>query len=440
MVSKKVNWLRMKIKLVAIILLLSFSQCNSEQSEEKKEETSEGKSEQNETTVSKENPHDFQITALQKNNFAIPFFSEFNEEALGNIIFEMDSLDEASAKITFQDGTEQSLKFDFSELIPRISALTFNSHFHQQLSVYLFEKQWHTAKVESKEIHPLISYYEVTNPPRGEFWFLNAIKDENDEKKIVASYKFKLPEWLFEKYFESLNKQKFADYKDILFNAPIPQKIEYNKLRKMGKFYEGFAASMNDLPFDYEKLLSRSILFLKMKPKKMNDFYGGEYSFPELTQSGYDTLHFSKHSLAEIFTPQGFSYKTSYPLNGGKDSLLEMQIDFKTKNNLSTIRFVMGGIEFDAIPRLDHFDRNAGLYLPLGFSRYTEIESTNEAYVMMGNTSGFWSDNTLGRNIDGVILYFDKNSKNKIHIWLIGGDATIPVGHYISSLEKIKGK
>jgi hypothetical protein len=420
-----------------LFILLFFSQCATE---EKKEETSEGKSEQNETTVSKENPRDFQITALPKNNFAIPFFSEFNEEALGNITFEMDSLDVPSAKITFQDGTEDLLKFNFSELIPFISTLALTNEFHQQLSVYLFEKQWHTAKVESKGINKLISYYEVSNPPKGEFWFLNAIQEKNKEKKIIASYKFKLPDWLFKKYFEQLNRKKYMDFKNYLFSAPSPQKIEYNKLRIMGKFYEGFAASMNDQKFDFEKILSSSLFSLKMNPKSMIDFYENQFQVPEITENGYDSTRFTGHSISELYASNGFSYKTSYPIHGGKDSLLEMQIDFKSKENLNTIRFVMGGIEFKAIPKLDRFNLSQGLYLPLGFSKYKNVESTNESFVMMGNTSGLWTDNTYGRNIDGVILYFDKNSKNKIHIWLMGGDATIPVGHYITSIDQVNAK
>ena len=283
-----------------------------------------------------------------------------------------------------------------------------------------------------------ISYYELLNPPRGEYWFLNAVLEENGDSKIVASYRIKLPESIFAKHFEKLNNRKFVDYKNYLFNAPESQKIEYNSIRKMGKFYEGFAASLNNTDPNYKNYLMGSIFALKNSPKKISYFYDADFDFPEMLENGYDTTHFSKHSLKELFASQTFSYKTTYPLNGGKDSLLEIQIDFGSKENTPTVRLVMGGLVFSEIPRIKSDDFTNGLYLPLGFSKYKNEAILQESYILMGNTTGFWLDNSFGRNIDGVTLYFDKNSPYKLHIWLMGGDGTIPVGHYLTSIDQMK--
>lgn len=430
---RKVNWQKMRIKLLLLLVTVSFSQCNSETKTEKK-----GKENVDEDSTNIEvEETGFQIQALEGNAFPYPFMAYYHADAYGKLEFNYETDDILRAKIHFPDSTVEVLKFDITELIPRISALTFNNNYHQQLSVYLFEKQWHTAKVESKNVKPFI-YYEVVNPPRGEYWFLNAILEEKGMDRIIASYRFKLPPSIFAKQFEKLNNRKFADYKNYFFNAPESQKIDYNSIRKMGRFYEGFAASLNNTAPDYKTYLFENIFSLKNSPKKISYFYDADFDFPEFLENGYDTTHFTKQSLKELFASQTFSYKTAYPVNGGKDSLLEIQIDFASKENTPTVRFVMGGLVFSEIPRIKSDDLGNGLHLPLGFSKYKNPTITQEAYILMGNTTGFWLDNSLGRNIDGVTLYFDKNSPYKLHIWLMGGDGTIPVGHYLTSLDQLK--
>lgn len=426
----------MKIKLLAAVFLVSFSQCSPETKKTKEEKKTE-KINDTDTSVA---GNDFQVRILEKNTFPVPFVTEYDQKAFGRLEFEYGSDFIVKARIHFEDNSAEALQFDFTELIPRISTSAYNNNYHQQLSVYLYEKQWHTAKVESENANPSVSYYEVVNPPRGEFWFLNAIQKEKGTSRIVASYRFKLPEAIMSKQFEKVNNRKFDEFKKSLFLAPDPQKIDYNSIRKMGRFYEGFAASLNNTQPDYEKYLSGSIYSLKKTPKKFIEFYDTDFEFPEMTENGYDTLHFSAHSLKELYASKNFTYKTTYPLIGENDSLLELQFDFATKENKEAIRFVMGGIVFSEIPRLKSNEMESGLHLPIGFSKYKNPEITKETFVLMGNTSGYWMDNTYGRNVDEVIIYFDKNSPYKLHIWLMGGDATIPVGHYLTSLDQIKWK
>lgn len=423
----------MRIKLVLLLIIVSFSQCNSEKKSEQKEKEKQPK----DTSIVSIDETNFQTQVLELSS-PYPFPTSFNEISKGKLEFTTGQDDKIIAEIIFSESLKDQLELNIIELIPTISNLAFSNNFHQQLSVYLFEKQRHTARIDYKSVNESISYYEVLNPPRGEYWFLNAVFEENGASKIVASYRFKLPESIFAKHFEKLNNRKFVDYKNYLFNAPESQKIEYNSIRKMGKFYEGFAASLNNSDPNYKNYLKGSIFSLKNSPKKISYFYDADFDFPEMLENGYDSTHFSKHSLKELFASQTFSYKTTYPLNGGKDSLLEIQIDFGSKENTPTVRLVMGGLVFSEIPRIKSDDFTNGLYLPLGFSKYKNESILQESYILMGNTTGFWLDNSFGRNIDGVTLYFDKNSPYKLHIWLMGGDGTIPVGHYLTSIDQMK--
>ncbi len=423
----------MRIKLVLLLVIVSFSQCNSEKKSEKKEKEKQPK----DTLIVSIDETNFQTQVLELSS-PYPFPISFNENSKGKLELTTGEEDKIIAEINFSEILKDQLELNISELIPTISNLAFSNNFHQQLSVYLFEKQWHASRIDYKSVNESITYYEVLNPPRGEYWFLNAVLEENGDSKIVASYRFKLPESIFAKHFEKLNNRKFVDYKNYLFNTPESQKIEYNSIRKMGKFYEGFAASLNNTDPNYKNYLMGSIFALKNSPKRISYFYDADFDFPEMLENGYDTTHFSKHSLKELFASQTFSYKTTYPLNGGKDSLLEIQIDFGSKENTPTLHLVMGGLVFSEIPRIKSDDFTNGLYLPLGFSKYKNESILQESYILMGNTTGFWLDNSFGRNIDGVTLYFDKKSPFKLHIWLMGGDGTIPVGHYLTSIDQMK--
>lgn len=423
----------MRINSLLLLIIVSFSQCNSDTKTDKKG----NENIKVDSTDAEVEETGYQIQALEGNSFPNPFLAYYRADAFGKLEFDYGTNQELVGKIHFPDSSVVVLNFDPAELIPRISALTFNNNFHQQLSVYLFEKQWHTAKVTSKNARPFVSY-EVVNPPRGEFWFLNAILDEKGTSRIIASYRFKLPESVFAKHFEKINNRKYEDYKNHIFNAPVQQKIDYNSIRKMGKFHEGFAASLNHTQPDYKTFLSESIFSLKNTPEKISYFYDADYDFPDFTNEGYDTSRFAKHSLKELYTLQTFTYKTTYTFNNSKDSLLEIQFDFASKENTPTIRFVIGGLVFSEIPRIKSDDLANGLHLPLGFSKYKNESINHEAYLLMGNTTGFWMDNSFGRNIDGITIYFDKNSPYKLHVWLTGGDGTIPVGHYLTSLDQLK--
>lgn len=424
----------MRIKFLLLLSVLSFSNCNSveEKEADKKEKSTEEK-----IVKEEKNENDFQILPLE-NSFPSPFLPNYQAEKTGSITLQALSENKVEVKISLNDNTTHEFSFDPSELIPRISKLAFGNNYHQQLSVYLFEKQNHTIHIEDPTASSGQTYYEITNPPRGEFWFLNLISEKNGAKEILASYRFQLPEAWMEKCFEKVNNRKYAEFKNYIHTAPPTQKIEYNSLRRMSKFFEGFAANMNEIDFDYSNYSKNSLYLNKNTPKKLSDFYGHDFNFPAFSDKGYDSTKMTSHSLNELFASHTFTYKLAYPLTGGKDSLLEMQIDFKNQQNTPTVRFVMGGIVFSEIPRLKGEEMHKGLYLPIGFAPYKNPSITTETYVTMGNTSGYWVDNSYGRNIDGVLIYFDKNSSIKMHIWLMGGDGTLPVGHYITNLDQLK--
>jgi hypothetical protein len=158
---------------VFISALLLLANCASEQSKEKASEK-----ETDEKKIPEENQNDFHAKSLSLKNNSVPFINSFDETLIGKIEFRLEADSNVVAEITHSDITTE-LNLDLNELIPQIATLAYSNNYHQQLSVYLFEKQNHSVKVEVKNIHPSISYYELVNPPRGKNWFLNAIKSEN---------------------------------------------------------------------------------------------------------------------------------------------------------------------------------------------------------------------------------------------------------------------
>ncbi len=430
----------MKTELIIFFLSLFLFACSYEKKDAGKSENStkiDTTKKTDDTNSISKNPH--LAYPLDENQMPYPSNIKYQPEFTGTIKNAMTRKHLHFVTITYADSTVDEIPFEPEELIARIGNLASRNNYHKKLAVYLFEKQWHSVRLKYVPKKEGISYFEVINPPYTKNWILNAVEESETGPVILASYSIPMHEMGYERIFQEINGEKFSDFKNYIYEAPNSEKIDYNNLRKLGKFHEGIVTPLNNVKYDPYELYADLFAVAKNNPENCQYFYDNEFTIPEMESNGSYSLNGKekKQSLKELYSVKSFAYKSAYPLTGEKDSTLEMQIDFKTKENQATIRFVIGGIVFSEIPRLKNDEMRNGLYLPLGFSNYANKSIKQESYVFMGNTSGLWADNTYGKNIDGVLLYFDKTSKSKIHIWLMDGDGFLPVGHYVATLDAL---
>jgi hypothetical protein len=230
----------MKLNFFLLLAVLVFSRCNSEnKSGAKNSDDRTNKDSVKEPVIESK----FEFSILPENSSPIPFSIETEKRNIRDVEFKQNADLTISLIIHYIGSSMDSISFDAKELIAGISPITFNSNYHQQLSVYLFEKQWHVNTIPTNEASEFKNYYEIVNPPHSEYWHLNLIQ-ENDGKQIIASCAFKIPDKLYADLFKKVNNRDLAEFKNSLFNAPETKKIEYNSLRKMGKFYEGVLAPL----------------------------------------------------------------------------------------------------------------------------------------------------------------------------------------------------
>lgn len=343
---------------------------------------------------------------------------------------------ELGLKIIFKNdlGIEE-LNINIEKLIPRVSPVAYKNNFHQKLSLYLFEKQLHKIDLRDFESGIGVNRYEIVNPPSSPYWQILGFDEQN---KMIVSIAFLVSEKIMTNLFKKVNNLDFENFKNALFISPGNQKIEYNSLRKMGQLFEGKLTYMNQFDFPKNNSMIQKYILRNNKVENLNFYFENNYKVPTNNANGYnDTTILIDQSIREFYYIKGFTYKTCYSLLDTTEQALEIQIDFKTKENKETVRMVMIGVLRDKIPFLENEQMYEGLYLPLGFHAYENIKTSFESVLMMGNNNGLWVDNDYGRNIDGVILYFDKKMKSKIHIWLMSGHGDLPIAHYISILDRL---
>lgn len=360
-------------------------------------------------------------------------FADLNPQLEKTNSFEVKQNENGEINLIFSNnlGTE-NISFNAENLVAKISQTANNNPYHQNLSVYLSEKQ--IKKIDFNDFKSGIGVekYEVINPSQSKYWHL--IGTKNNE--IIVKIAFLVPEEIYGDIFQKVNNVNYENFKYSLYLVPPSNKIEYNSLRKLGKFYEGMLGVFNQNDFPKKNSIAQNYLFRNHDIKNLEYFFSQDYTVPGYNQFGeLDTNLSLNQSLRELYYVKSFSYKTSYSLINPSDSALEIQIDFKTKEETPTIRFVMGGVIQSKIPVLSSDDLYNGLYLPLGFKSYENTNTTIDSYVLMGNTSGQWVSNYNGLSFDGVILYFDKLNKTKIHIWLMACDGQLPVAHYGTNLN-----
>jgi hypothetical protein len=416
----------MKTYLFFLIPAFLYISCN----EEKKEDKTIPEENKSQKTDGKTESEEIICKSLPENHFAGPFLTnETNRDFKAVLELSVNENNVFSGNLKVNDSLID-FEFNPSKLIAKIPALTSSNPYHQKVAIWLFEKEWQNDSI-------LISdktWIKFINSPLSDIWFAEVF-ESNPVKKRKASFSIIVPDKI---YFELFNKF-YPGFDKNLINyrtqTPEPEKINYNQLRKMGKFYEGFAGETGSLKPSDNDTEKKTFLRRLNSIKTYRDYFENDFNVSATDLNGFDSTEKEAQSVKDFYNVKSFIYKTTYSLNTvSKDSLLEIQFDFKDKNNTPTQRLVIGGIPFSSMMKLNLNDYAKAPLIPVGFSVDPEMP---DQFCLISNMSGYWSDTGLGRNISGVKIYWDKLNKSKLHIWLIGSDGITPLMHYISILDKL---
>ncbi len=137
---------------------------------------------------------------------------------------------------------------------------------------------------------------------------------------------------------------------------------------------------------------------------------------------------FRKAVLRDVRTPAGL------------ERLQEIELVFDDPKSGETSRFIVGGIDLDALPRLPVADYPKGLYMPMGigvppfFQDYEELQANppqrSPYYSVLLDPSGLWLDHHRIA-VDGPVLHRDANDPGLVHLYLLSYERHTLIAHFV---------
>lgn len=175
--------------------------------------------------------------------------------------------------------------------------------------------------------------------------------------------------------------------------------------------------------------------------RRWGDFTGGrEVHFATFRPPGYydvkkpwanEYRRFSRLEravLREVQTP------------AGPEPLHELELDFGDAQAGETSRFIVGGIDLEALPQLPVADYPRGLYMPMGigvppfFQDYEELRANppqrSPYYSVLLDPSGLWLDHHRIA-VDGPVLHRDAMDPGLVHLYLLSYERHSLIRHFL---------
>lgn len=124
--------------------------------------------------------------------------------------------------------------------------------------------------------------------------------------------------------------------------------------------------------------------------------------------------------------------------------LVEFELDFIDGRTGAPTRFIVSGIDLQALPQLDLPEYPEGLYMPMGigvppfFQSYDDLEKNppnkSPYFSVMLDSQNRWI-NHHDVAIDGPILHRDKLNPDLLHLYLLSYERHTLVGHFVILLN-----
>ncbi len=123
----------------------------------------------------------------------------------------------------------------------------------------------------------------------------------------------------------------------------------------------------------------------------------------------------------------------------------ELELVFSSTKRDGLCRFIVSGVDFDALPQLPVADYSKGLYMPMGIGVPPFYQSEAELqknppqlspYVcVLLDADGKWIDHH-SLAIDGPVMHRDVDDPNRLHVYLLSYERHTVIAHLVVPLPR----
>lgn len=273
-------------------------------------------------------------------------------------------------------------------------------------------------------------------------WELIVYTEESGVRKPYAHGWFTFPKALYAELFKQRNGVDFEAFAPVLTQYVVPESKEVNKnvLRKVVDTLTVETSDLSDTmyPLKGARLSKRKEIIYPSDFTTMRDLQTDHTRLATFLPPGFYSKSDPRTTeLGRIREVESVHLlETNHSFAEGKTN--ELDVLFSDSTGRKT-HFVVGGIDFETLPKLPALDAHLGWKSSMGFSNHTFYETYQEHeacssqsspyYAYLSDGEGKWLDShELG--IDGPILYWDAHIPNRLHLWLLSFERHALVGHY----------
>lgn len=178
--------------------------------------------------------------------------------------------------------------------------------------------------------------------------------------------------------------------------------------------------------------------------KTWADLRKSDLNFQSFVSPGiYDSKRLWASDFSQISTVKGaIAREISSPLSEKK--LTEVEIEFANLQG-DARKFIISGLDFEALPQLETRHYSDGLYMPLGFGtpftqNYSELVANppdeNPLFSVWLDEDNQVIDYRQDIGINGIVLHRDLYDRTKLHVYIMSYERITLIGHYVLALTR----
>jgi hypothetical protein len=289
-----------------------------------------------------------------------------------------------------------------------------------------------------------VSHIDIArNCLNAKLWEVIAYRKEDGKEKPFYHGWFDFPEPLYAQMFEDENGIPYDKYEKPLENwvEPANKKVDLSVVRTAQKEATAEFTSQNDEFYELKGARKKKYenIITPEQPETIQAMLKDSTRYATFDKPGfYNTDNPRKTKLGRLAGPKKITVRRIDP-DAIDEPRYELDIQYEGTQDDRATRLVLGGLDFEAIPRLKESNHQKGWKMPMGIANHSFYETYEQAknrpvaknpyYGMLIDKKGRWIDShKVG--IDGPLMHWDAEDQNVLHVYVLSFERHAFVGHY----------
>lgn len=285
-------------------------------------------------------------------------------------------------------------------------------------------------------------------------WEILTFTAENGNDLLYFQSWFDFPEDLYNQLFLKRNGIDIRRFDEMLknYHHESAQTVDLNALRKVSGEKSVPFSVQNDgyYPLKGERETKLKNIVFPTAVNSINDLLSDKTTFATFAAPGqYTRADPRKTELSYFQNLQKAMLCETVSANSAASKTGELQLQFSDFARTKSLKFILGGLNFEKLPVLKIADLHKGWQRPMGignhsfYNGYDDLGAASSAqnafFAVLLDENGKWLDShNIG--IDGILMFRDEADLSKVHALILAFERHAFVGHFVFDMPQTAPK